>query len=71
MAKTLEELQTMRDTLLEQIASGARRDKFGERETEYQPTSDQMKALALLDAQIATTQGTRIRRRLVVTSKAL
>ena len=54
----LTELQTMRDTLQRAIFSGTRRVQFTDRAIEYNTIDDMRKALADIDAAIATASGT-------------
>jgi len=54
---SLTELQAMRDTLQRAIFSGALRVKFAEQEVEYTNADDRRKALADIDAAIATASG--------------
>lgn len=51
------ELQSMRDTLQRAIFSGTRRVQFTDRAVEYNSVDDMRKALADIDAAIATASG--------------
>ena len=53
----LNELQSMRDTLQRAIFSGTRRVQFTDRAVEYNGVDDMRKALADIDAAIATALG--------------
>lgn len=57
MAISLSELQSMRDKLQRALFSGTRRVQFSDRAVEYNSVDDMRKALADLDAQIATASG--------------
>ena len=54
----LTELQSMRDALQRAIFSGTRRVQFTDRAVEYNSVDDMRKALADIDAAIATASGT-------------
>ena len=54
----LTELQASRDTLQRAMASGVRRVQFKDQSVEYGTIDEQRKALADLNAQIATLEGT-------------
>ena len=51
------ELQSMRDALQRAIFSGTRRVQFTDRAVEYNSVDDMRKALADIDAAIATASG--------------
>jgi hypothetical protein len=53
----LTELQAQRDILQRAISSGVRRVQFKDQSVEYDNVDDKLKALALLDAQIAIAAG--------------
>ncbi len=53
----LTELRSMRDTLQRAIFSGTRRVQFTDRAVEYNSVDDMRKALADIDAAIATASG--------------
>jgi len=53
----LTELQSMRDMLQRAIFSGTRRVQFTDRAVEYNSVDDMRKALADIDAAIATASG--------------
>ena len=53
----LTELQSMRDTLQRAIFSGTRRVQFTDRAVEYNSVDDMRKALADIDAAIASASG--------------
>ena len=54
---TIAELQAMRDALQRAIYSGALRVQFTDRAVEYTSVDDRRKALADIDAAIATASG--------------